>query len=187
MLSFKGNPVHQNVTCNLLNITVCTVYSKARQYRESIWNTIFHQNCDFREIIEKKPELFKIECLTDIKHLFYPNTEPFYAAFGNRATVTNLNTHYHKLCTTVFWLHWDPLMSALSQVSTFKILDKHNESKFVSFCILTKGIDVLVLNVNVWFQDVYSYKEVGIPLNRIFTVNPKGELIQEHAKTNISS
>nr|XP_046239418.1 phosphatidate phosphatase LPIN1 isoform X2 [Scatophagus argus] len=74
-----------------------------------------------REVIEKKPETFKIECLTDIKHLFYPNTEPFYAAFGNRAT------------------------------------------------------------------DVYSYKEVGVPLNRIFTVNPKGELIQEHAKTNISS
>ncbi|XP_070702846.1 phosphatidate phosphatase LPIN1 isoform X2 [Pempheris klunzingeri] len=74
-----------------------------------------------REVIEKKPEKFKIECLTDIKHLFYPNTEPFYAAFGNRAT------------------------------------------------------------------DVYSYKEVGVPLNRIFTVNPKGELVQEHAKTNISS
>ncbi|XP_029313906.1 phosphatidate phosphatase LPIN1 [Cottoperca gobio] len=74
-----------------------------------------------REVIEKKPEKFKIECLTDIKQLFYPNTEPFYAAFGNRAT------------------------------------------------------------------DVYSYKEVGVPLNRIFTVNPKGELTQEHAKTNISS
>lgn len=74
-----------------------------------------------REVIEKKPEKFKIECLTDIKNLFYPNVEPFYAAFGNRAT------------------------------------------------------------------DVYSYKEVGVPLNRIFTVNPKGELIQEHAKTNISS
>ncbi|XP_061881872.1 phosphatidate phosphatase LPIN1 isoform X3 [Entelurus aequoreus] len=74
-----------------------------------------------REVIEKKPEKFKIECLTDIKHLFYPNTEPFYAAFGNRAT------------------------------------------------------------------DVYSYKEVGVPLHRIFTVNPKGELTQEHAKTNISS
>lgn len=41
-----------------------------------------------REVIEKKPEKFKIECLTDIKHLFYPNTEPFYAAFGNRATVS---------------------------------------------------------------------------------------------------
>ncbi|KAA0710804.1 Phosphatidate phosphatase LPIN1 [Triplophysa tibetana] len=74
-----------------------------------------------REVIEKKPEKFKIECLTDIKNLFLPNKEPFYAAFGNRAT------------------------------------------------------------------DVYSYKEVGVPLNRIFTVNPKGELVQEHAKTNISS
>ncbi|XP_058485545.1 phosphatidate phosphatase LPIN1 isoform X2 [Solea solea] len=74
-----------------------------------------------REVIEKKPEKFKIKCLTDIKNLFLPNTEPFYAAFGNRAT------------------------------------------------------------------DVFSYKEVGVPLNRIFTVNPKGELIQEQAKTNISS
>ncbi|KAG8445658.1 hypothetical protein GDO86_010440 [Hymenochirus boettgeri] len=74
-----------------------------------------------REVIEKKPEKFKIECLTDIKNLFHPNLEPFYAAFGNRST------------------------------------------------------------------DVYSYKEVGVSLNRIFTVNPKGELIQEHAKTNISS
>uniref|UniRef100_A0A673CK72 phosphatidate phosphatase n=1 Tax=Sphaeramia orbicularis TaxID=375764 RepID=A0A673CK72_9TELE len=74
-----------------------------------------------RSVIEKKPEKFKVECLTDIKNLFYPNTQPFYAAFGNRPT------------------------------------------------------------------DVYSYKEVGVPLNRIFTVNPKGELVQEHAKTNISS
>ncbi|XP_034018140.1 phosphatidate phosphatase LPIN1 [Thalassophryne amazonica] len=74
-----------------------------------------------REVIEKKPEKFKVECLNDIKNLFHPNTQPFYAAFGNRPT------------------------------------------------------------------DVYSYKEVGVPLNRIFTVNPKGELVQEHAKTNISS
>ncbi|CAN9507783.1 unnamed protein product [Ophioblennius macclurei] len=74
-----------------------------------------------REVIEKKPEKFKVECLNDIKNLFFPNTQPFYAAFGNRPT------------------------------------------------------------------DVYSYKEVGVPLNRIFTVNPKGELVQEHAKTNISS
>ncbi|XP_005160928.2 phosphatidate phosphatase LPIN1 isoform X2 [Danio rerio] len=74
-----------------------------------------------REVIEKRPEKFKVACLTDIRNLFLPNTEPFYAAFGNRDT------------------------------------------------------------------DVLSYKEVGVPLNRIFTVNPKGELIQEHAKTNISS
>ncbi|XP_027711425.1 phosphatidate phosphatase LPIN1 [Vombatus ursinus] len=74
-----------------------------------------------REVIEKKPEKFKVQCLTDIKNLFLPNTDPFYAAFGNRPA------------------------------------------------------------------DVYSYKQVGVTLNRIFTVNPKGELVQEHAKTNISS
>nr|XP_048295701.1 phosphatidate phosphatase LPIN1 isoform X4 [Myodes glareolus] len=74
-----------------------------------------------REVIEKKPEKFKVQCLTDIRNLFFPNTEPFYAAFGNRPA------------------------------------------------------------------DVYSYKQVGVSLNRIFTVNPKGELVQEHAKTNISS
>ncbi|XP_072805266.1 phosphatidate phosphatase LPIN2 isoform X2 [Vicugna pacos] len=37
-----------------------------------------------REVIEKKPEKFKIECLNDIKNLFAPSKQPFYAAFGNR-------------------------------------------------------------------------------------------------------
>ncbi|XP_042366134.1 phosphatidate phosphatase LPIN2-like [Plectropomus leopardus] len=74
-----------------------------------------------REIIEKKPEKFKIECLTDIKNLFFPNTNPFYAAFGNRE------------------------------------------------------------------NDVFAYKQVGVPVCRIFTVNPKGELILEQAKGNKTS
>uniref|UniRef100_A0A8C6NMX4 phosphatidate phosphatase n=1 Tax=Nothobranchius furzeri TaxID=105023 RepID=A0A8C6NMX4_NOTFU len=74
-----------------------------------------------REIIEKKPEKFKIECLTDIKNLFYPNTHPFYAAFGNRE------------------------------------------------------------------NDVFAYKQVGVSVCRIFTVNPKGELILEQAKGNKTS
>ncbi|KAM9844452.1 phosphatidate phosphatase LPIN2 isoform 1-T1 [Aulostomus maculatus] len=74
-----------------------------------------------REVIEKKPEIFKIECLTDIKNLFQHNKQPFYAAFGNRA------------------------------------------------------------------NDVFAYKEVGLPECRIFTVNPKGELIQEQTKGNKSS
>uniref|UniRef100_A0A3Q4MJW5 phosphatidate phosphatase n=1 Tax=Neolamprologus brichardi TaxID=32507 RepID=A0A3Q4MJW5_NEOBR len=74
-----------------------------------------------REVIEKKPEIFKIECLTDIKNLFQHNKQPFYAAFGNRA------------------------------------------------------------------NDVFAYKEVGVPVCRIFTVNPKGELIQEQTKGNKSS
>ncbi|KAM5156715.1 phosphatidate phosphatase LPIN2 isoform 2-T2 [Mantella aurantiaca] len=37
-----------------------------------------------REVIEKKPEKFKIACLNDIKNLFGSNQQPFYAAFGNR-------------------------------------------------------------------------------------------------------
>uniref|UniRef100_A0A8C1KAK7 phosphatidate phosphatase n=1 Tax=Cyprinus carpio TaxID=7962 RepID=A0A8C1KAK7_CYPCA len=85
-----------------------------------------------REVIEKRPEKFKVACLTDIKNLFLPNTEPFYAAI---------------------------ILANLS----FKMIFMPNK------------------------DDVFSYKEVGVPLNRIFTVNPKGELIQEHAKTNISS
>ncbi|XP_043843345.1 phosphatidate phosphatase LPIN3 [Dromiciops gliroides] len=39
-----------------------------------------------REVIEKKPELFKIACLTDIYRLFLPYGEPFFAGFGNRAS-----------------------------------------------------------------------------------------------------
>ncbi|XP_066558690.1 phosphatidate phosphatase LPIN2 isoform X2 [Amia ocellicauda] len=74
-----------------------------------------------REVIEKKPEVFKIACLTDIRNLFNPKRHPFYAAFGNRT------------------------------------------------------------------NDVYAYKEVGVPESRIFTVNPKGELIQEQTKGNKSS
>ncbi|KAM6053496.1 phosphatidate phosphatase LPIN3 isoform 2-T3 [Theristicus caerulescens] len=73
-----------------------------------------------REVIEKKPEVFKIACLTDIQNLFATKL-PFYAAFGNRA------------------------------------------------------------------NDVYAYKQVGLPESRIFTVNPKGELIQELTKNHKST
>ncbi|KAM8966513.1 phosphatidate phosphatase LPIN2 isoform 2-T2 [Pelodytes ibericus] len=74
-----------------------------------------------REVIEKKPEKFKIECLNDIKNLFAPYEQPFYAAFGNRT------------------------------------------------------------------NDVFAYVKVGVPDCRIFTVNPKGELIQEQTKGNKTS
>ncbi|XP_024125419.1 phosphatidate phosphatase LPIN2 isoform X1 [Oryzias melastigma] len=37
-----------------------------------------------REVIEKKPEVFKVACLNDIRDLFNPGRQPFYAAFGNR-------------------------------------------------------------------------------------------------------
>ncbi|NXX38928.1 LPIN3 phosphatase, partial [Tricholaema leucomelas] len=73
-----------------------------------------------REVIEKKPEVFKIACLMDIQNLFATQL-PFYAAFGNRSS------------------------------------------------------------------DVYAYKQVGLPESRIFTINPKGELIQELTKNHKST
>nr|XP_018672987.1 phosphatidate phosphatase LPIN1 isoform X1 [Ciona intestinalis] len=68
-----------------------------------------------REVIEKKPEKFKIECLKDIKALF-PNN-PFVAGFGNKT------------------------------------------------------------------NDVCAYSAVGVPGNRMFTINHKGELKQEQLQT----
>ncbi|XP_043977593.1 zgc:123305 isoform X2 [Gambusia affinis] len=74
-----------------------------------------------REVIEKKPEVFKIACLSDIRDLFGAHKQPFYAAFGNKT------------------------------------------------------------------NDVFAYKQVGVSESKIFTVNPKGELIQEISKGNKSS
>lgn len=68
-----------------------------------------------REVIEKKPEQFKIACLSDIQALF--QTNPFYAGYGNK------------------------------------------------------------------INDVWAYRAVGIPIMRIFTINPKGELKHELTQT----
>lgn len=105
----------------------------------------------FREIIEKKPEKFKIECLTDIENLFPPNTQPFYAAFGNRKSVS---------------------------------------LTFISYLFIT--LDIFIQFKAYWFifvhlKDVFAYKHVGVPVCRIFTVNPKGELILEQTKGNKTS
>jgi hypothetical protein len=39
-----------------------------------------------REVIDRQPQLFKILALTQVKHLFPPQHNPFYAGFGNRIT-----------------------------------------------------------------------------------------------------
>lgn len=39
-----------------------------------------------RELYIRKPEVFKMACLRDIKSLFGPSRTPFYAGFGNRLT-----------------------------------------------------------------------------------------------------
>ena len=40
-----------------------------------------------REVIERKPEEFKISCLSDIQALFPEGSKPFYAGYGNRINV----------------------------------------------------------------------------------------------------
>ena len=41
----------------------------------------------YREVIMRKPEVFKMACLRDIQRLFGPAAPlPFYAGFGNRIT-----------------------------------------------------------------------------------------------------
>lgn len=47
-----------------------------------------------REVIEKKPEEFKISCLKDIQALFPHN--PFYAGFGNKINVSILIFEINK-------------------------------------------------------------------------------------------
>ncbi|CAL9093149.1 unnamed protein product [Musa acuminata var. zebrina] len=64
----------------------------------------------YREVIRRAPHEFKISCLEDIKALFPPDCNPFYAGFGNRDT------------------------------------------------------------------DEISYLKVGIPIGKIFIINPKGQV-----------
>lgn len=56
-----------------------------------------------REVIEKKPEKFKIECLNDIKNLFAPCEQPFYAAFGNRPNVSYIILQFISFCTKLYY------------------------------------------------------------------------------------
>ena len=39
-----------------------------------------------REVIDRTPQSFKIECLTQILNLFPSQSEPYYAGFGNKHT-----------------------------------------------------------------------------------------------------
>ncbi|XP_060552221.1 phosphatidate phosphatase LPIN3-like [Ruditapes philippinarum] len=70
-----------------------------------------------KEVIERKPEEFKISCLSDVASLFPEKYNPFYAGFGNKV------------------------------------------------------------------NDVYAYKAIHIPISRIFTINPYGEIKHELSYT----
>lgn len=58
---------------------------------------IHRSRCCSREVIAKKPEDFKIECLKNIASLF-PGKNPFYAGFGNRINVRRLGSSTRDHC-----------------------------------------------------------------------------------------
>ncbi|CAM4821302.1 unnamed protein product [Rotaria magnacalcarata] len=74
----------------------------------------------YREVIARRPEDFKIQCLKNIASLF-PDKNPFYAGFGNR------------------------------------------------------------------INDQYAYTAVGIPVTRIFTINPRGEVVRQNIPQILST
>jgi phosphatidate phosphatase PAH1 len=62
----------------------------------------------YREVIERKPEDFKIACLRDIGELF-PGSQPFYAGFGNKINVSCLWMYLCVIlnaCYTLLPLSW---------------------------------------------------------------------------------
>ncbi|KAI5149731.1 phosphatidate phosphatase LPIN [Enteropsectra breve] len=76
--------------------------------------------CLYRELIIKRPEEFKIQCLENIRACFV-NTNPFFAGFGNK------------------------------------------------------------------ISDVYTYKALKIPENRIYTINHEGKLLAEYSKSLVGT
>lgn len=69
----------------------------------------------------------------------------------------------------------------------FFILVRNSDFQWLQDFISIWLLAVWAFNRFVSVQDVFAYKEVGVPVCRIFTVNPKGELIQEQTKGNKSS
>jgi phosphatidate phosphatase LPIN len=50
-----------------------------------------------REVIDRRPQDFKIFSLTEIKNLFGKNALPFYSGFGNRSTVIKIYLLLNKI------------------------------------------------------------------------------------------
>lgn len=105
--------------CKAIYTTILTPHKKTCRVS---WPPSNQTVCFIREVIEKKPEIFKIECLTDIKNLFQHNKQPFYAAFGNRINVSErmpswrcyISGHYN----TPLWHVLQPLFPELCKILT---------------------------------------------------------------------
>ena len=110
-MTILGNEKHNLFTFFYLNIFLCTLYGTRDVNTRTLTNSniclcyvlskkawvlmqsmlITGDVCCFpREVIERKPEEFKISCLRDIQALFPPSRNPFYAGFGNKINVSGI-------------------------------------------------------------------------------------------------
>ncbi|CAG2191472.1 LPIN [Mytilus edulis] len=117
-----------------------------------------------REVIEKKPEEFKIACLKDIGSLFPPFTQAFYAGFGNK--VNNLYNQSTRRTETRITLYIPDIVSIFHCTESLQSIHKENSNKN---------------------HTLHSSRRKYIPPYRIFTINPQGELKQESHFTFQSS
>ena len=90
-------------------------------------------NAFHREVIEKKPEKFKIACLRDIVKLFPSN--PLYAGYGNRVNVSR------NLYIIVFMLNRGPHQMKQT-VSCVSLIDTCSTSQQDVYAYRTVGIPI---------------------------------------------
>ena len=92
----------------------------------------------YREIIIKKPHIFKIECLKTVRALFPENEEPFYAGFGNRDTDY---ISYKTLGINVNRIYIIDSKSAIKNYHSDGFVSSYGElNKSAEFCFPTVGL-----------------------------------------------
>ena len=108
-----------------------SILTAFRRYEQLISrNEVMHF---YREVIERRPEEFKIAALNDLKQLFPHN--PFYAGFGNRETVGCLFFwfffYYMKYKIFNFNLRKESYLKISSNLLLSCFLSNPKSSKFI--------------------------------------------------------
>lgn len=140
-----------------------------------------------REIVLKKPQVFKMACLNDIEALYFPGdneeeTDPgtFHTGSTDLSDFTDQNTD-----------------TGTSEDKKQDLLDENNKNTITGSEILEsvrsskqateekKDIHERELKTPFYagfgnrITDALSYRSVGVPSSRIFTINPDGEVHME--------
>ena len=121
-----------------------------------------------REVIQKKPQVFKIACLQTIKDLFPPDCHPFYSGFGNRDTdavsyrdvgidlqkifIINPEGHIHHFEAS----HYRKSYAQLSDMSDLMYPSVHNR-KYV--CLDLQNLSIFSAGANLLRKEAEQTRE----------------------------